>query len=122
LPFREIPKCFFDKWGDKRRIDKGLNWVNNEKANCLTTKNCHTNQYLLNSGKTKIRLFTPKEYELIQTLPIGYTEGIPNQERFKCIGNGWTINVLSHIFKELQGVKAVIPRRAKAQRILTAFL
>lgn len=101
LPFREIPKCFFTKWGDKKRIDKGLNWVKNDKANCLTTKNCHTNQYLLNEDKTKIRLLTAQEFEKLQTLPIGYTDGIPDGERFKCIGNGWTIDVIAHIFKQL---------------------
>ena len=102
LPFREIPKCFFKKWGDKLRIDKGLNWTENEKANCLTTKNCHTNQYLLNKEKNKIRLLTANEYEKIQTLPLGYTDGIPDSERFKCIGNGWTIEVIVHIFKSLK--------------------
>ena len=102
LPFRKIPNCFFTKWGDKKRIDKGLNWVKNNKGNCLTTKNCHTNQYLLNSDKSKIRLLTPKEYELLQTLPIDYTKGISNSERFKCIGNGWTIDVIAHIFKGIR--------------------
>ena len=55
LPFREIPKCFYKNWGDKMRVDKGLNWVQNKKANCLTTKNCHTNQYLLNEDKSLCR-------------------------------------------------------------------
>ena len=101
LHFREIPKCFFKKWGDKQRIDKGLNWVENEKANCLTTKNCHTNQYLLNKEKDKIRLLTAQEYEKLQTLPLGYTNGISDGERFKCMGNGWTIDVIAHLFKAL---------------------
>lgn len=101
LPFREIPKCFYSKWGDKMRIDKGLNWVNNKKGNCLTTKNCHTNQYLLNKDRTKCRLLTPNEYEKLQTLPLDYTLGVSNQERFKAIGNGWTLEVIKHIFKGL---------------------
>ena len=102
LPFKEIPKCFFTKWGDKKRIDKGVNWVENKKANCLTTKNCHTNQYLLNKDKSKIRLLTAQEYERLQTLPLGYTDGIPNGERFKCIGNGWTIEVIKQILTKLK--------------------
>lgn len=101
LPFRKIPNCFFEKWGEKQRINKGLNWVENDKSNCLTTKNCHTNQYLLNKRKTKIRLLSAREYELLQTLPIDYTKGISDTERFKCIGNGWTIDVVAHIFKKL---------------------
>lgn len=102
LPFREIPKCFFKNWGDKMRIDKGLNWVKNEKANCLTTKNCHTNQYLLNEDKTLCRLLTAKEYERLQTIPENYTDCVSNTERFKMIGNGWTVDVISHIFSFIE--------------------
>ena len=102
LPFREIPKCFYENWGGKKRIDKGLNWVGNSKANCLTTKNCHTNQYLLNYNRTKCRLLTANEFEKLQTLPLDYTLGIPNTERYKSIANGWTIDVVAHIFKGLK--------------------
>lgn len=102
LPFREIPKCFFKNWGDKMRIDKGLNWVKNDKANCLTTKNCHTNQYLLNENKTLCRLLTAKEYERLQTIPENYTDCVSNTERFKMLGNGWTVDVISHIFSFIQ--------------------
>ena len=102
LPFREIPKCFFKNWGDKMRIDKGLNWVKNDKANCLTTKNCHTNQYLLNEDKTLCRLLTAKEYERLQTIPENYTDCVSNTERFKMLGNGWTVDVISHIFSFIQ--------------------
>ena len=55
---------------------------------------------------TKIRLLTTREYELLQTLPINYTKGISNSQRFKCIGNSWTINVITHIFKSLKEVNA----------------
>jgi site-specific DNA-cytosine methylase len=98
LPFREIPKCFYKNWGDKMRIDKGLNWVKNDKANCLTTKNCHTNQYLLNEDKTLCRLLTAKEFEKLQTVPENYTNCVSNTERFKMLGNGWTVDVIAHIF------------------------
>lgn len=103
LPFREIPNCFYKNWGNKMRIDKGLNWVNNKKSNCLTTKNCHTNQYLLNKDKTKCRLMNVNEYEKLQTVPIDYTKGVSNQERFKMLGNGWTVDVIAHIFSFLRG-------------------
>ena len=102
LPFREIPKCFYKNWGDKMRIDKGLNWVKNDKANCLTTKNCHTNQYLLNEDKTLCRLLTAKEYERLQTIPENYTDSVSNTERFKMIGNGWTVDAIAHIFSFIE--------------------
>ena len=98
LQFREIPKCFYKNWGDKMRIDKGLNWVKNDKANCLTTKNCHTNQYLLNEDKTLCRLLTAKEFEKLQTVPENYTDCVSNTERFKMLGNGWTVDVIAYIF------------------------
>lgn len=98
IPFREIPKCFYKNWGDKMRIDKGLNWVKNDKGNCLTTKNCHTNQYLLNEDKTLCRLLTANEFERLQTVPYNYTEGVSNTDRYKMLGNGWTVDVIAHIF------------------------
>lgn len=102
LPFREIPKCFYKNWGDKMRIDKGLNWVENKKANCLTTKNCHTNQYLLNEDKSLCRLLTANEFEKLQTVPLNYTNIVSNTERFKMLGNGWTVDVIAHIFNGLR--------------------
>jgi len=100
-PFREIPKCFYAKWGKEMRINKGLNSVNNTKANCLTTKNCHTNQYLLNEDKSLCRLLSVHEYEKLQTIPFNYTIGVSNTERFRMIGNGWTVDVIAHIFKNI---------------------
>jgi len=97
LPFREIPKYFYKNWGDKMRIDKGLNWIKNKKANCLTTKNCHTNQYLLNEDKSLCRLLTPKEYERLQTVPDNYTACVSDTQRYKMLGNGWTVDVIAHI-------------------------
>lgn len=101
LPFREIPKCFYKNWGNTARINKGINWVANEKANCLTTKNCHPNQYLLNVDKTLCRLLTANEYEAIQTIPKNYTAYVSNTERFKMIGNGWTKDAIKIFFKSL---------------------
>ena len=101
LPFREIPKCFYKNWGDKMRVDKGLNWVQNKKANCLTTKNCHTNQYLLNEDKSLCRLLTVNEFEKLQTVPLNYTNIVSNTERFKMLGNGWTVDVIANIFNGL---------------------
>ena len=102
LPFREIPKCFYKNWGDKMRIDKGLNWVQNKKANCLTTKNCHTNQYLLNEDKSLCRLLTANEFEKLQTVPLNYTNIVSNTERFKMLGNGWTVDAIAHIFNGIR--------------------
>lgn len=43
------------------------------------------------------------ELEKLQTLPVGYTNCLSNKEkRGKGIGNGWTVDVIAHIFKGLK--------------------
>ena len=42
------------------------------------------------------------ECERLQTLPDNYTAGISNNQRYKAIGNGWTVDVIAHIFLELK--------------------
>jgi len=49
-----------------------------------------------------IRKLTPIECERLQTLPDNYTEGISNSQRYKCLGNGWTVDVIAYIFKNLK--------------------
>ena len=53
-------------------------------------------------GQHSYRKLTPLECERLQTLPDGYTEGVSNSQRFKMIGNGWTISVISHILNGLK--------------------
>lgn len=48
------------------------------------------------------RKLTPLECERLQTFPDHYTEGISNTQRYKSLGNSWTIDVIAHIFKNLQ--------------------
>ena len=48
------------------------------------------------------RMLSPIECERLQTLPDNYTEGISKTQRYKCIGNGWTVDVITHIFKGLE--------------------
>ena len=49
-----------------------------------------------------VRKLTPIEAERAQTLPDNYTEGVRDTNRYKCIGNGWTVDVISHIFTHLR--------------------
>ena len=48
-----------------------------------------------------IRKLTPIECERLQTLPDNYTAGVSNTQRYKMIGNGWTVDVIAHIFREI---------------------
>lgn len=73
----------------------------NEKSRCLSTRSCDVGS---NSGLCLYQggeyyVGTPIECERLQTLPDNYTFGISNPQRYKCIGNGWTVDVIAHIFK-----------------------
>ena len=48
-----------------------------------------------------LRRLTPIEYERLQTLPDNYTAGVSNSQRYKMLGNGWTVDVIAHIFREM---------------------
>lgn len=58
----------------------------------------------LPDGDYIISKLTPLECERLQTLPDGYTkvDRVSNTQRYKCIGNGWTVDVIAHIFKGLK--------------------
>jgi len=45
------------------------------------------------------RKATVLECERLQTVPDNYTEGVSDSQRYKMLGNGWTVEVIKHIFK-----------------------
>ncbi len=51
----------------------------------------------LPDGDYIIRKLSPIECERLQTLPDNYTEGVSNTQRYKQLGNGWTVDVIAHI-------------------------
>lgn len=55
----------------------------------------------LPDGDYLVRKLYPIEAERLQTLPDNYTEGISDTQRYKCIGNGWTVDVIAHILSFL---------------------
>ena len=70
------------------------------KCPCLTISSWQYNFKLaLHNGTT--RMFTPEECEQFQTVPIGYTSSAKPTNRYKMLGNGWTIDVIAHILKGL---------------------
>lgn len=72
-----------------------------ERAGCLTARSdaSWNSNYVTREGQ--ITRLSPVEYERLQTLPDGYTACISNSQRFKSIGNGWTVDVIAHILKGL---------------------
>lgn len=72
------------------------------KSPTLTTSTGgHRQPKIYDHDKEVARKLTPLECERLQTLPDNYTEGVSNTQRYKMIGNGWTIDVIAHIFKNL---------------------
>ena len=47
------------------------------------------------------RLFSPLECERLQTVPDNYSSIVSNTQRFNLLGNGWTVDVISHIFQSI---------------------
>lgn len=78
------------------------------KTNCLSTvsKDSVVVPFTL-PGRIPVdsfffRYVTPIECERLQTLPDNYTASVSNSQRYKMIGNGWTVDVIAHIFKHLK--------------------
>lgn len=61
----------------------------------------HNNHLTYDEGLTWRKL-TPRECEALQTVPNDYTQGVSNTQRYKMLGNGWTVDVIAHIFKSLK--------------------
>ena len=49
-----------------------------------------------------IRMLTPIEYERLQNVPDNYSSIVSNTQRYKMLGNGWTVDVIAHIFKNIE--------------------
>lgn len=85
--------------------NKGEFQVRNEKSMCLDANyfkgpDNHGQRTLIQEGVLYRRL-TPVECERLQTVPDNYTEGVSDTQRYKMLGNGWTVDVIAHIFKGL---------------------
>ena len=48
------------------------------------------------------RKLTPLECERLQTFPDNYSEGVSNTQRYKMLGNGFTVRVIEHILKNME--------------------
>lgn len=52
-------------------------------------------------GHARVRKLTPVECERLQTVPDDYTSSCSNSQRYKMLGNGWTVAVVEHIFRRI---------------------
>lgn len=91
-PFQRITK--------KGKVKPGI-----EKAGCLTSGGNsggnHSDMDIIHS-EFATRRYSPIECERLQTVPDNYTNHVSNSQRYKMLGNGWTVDVIAHIFKNLK--------------------
>jgi DNA (cytosine-5)-methyltransferase 3A len=85
-----------------RGINPGGLKAKNGKTPSLTTSQWQHNNHLVDLLHGRIRRLTPTECERLQTVPDNYTSGVSNSQRYKMLGNGWTVDVIVHI---LNGIK-----------------
>jgi DNA (cytosine-5)-methyltransferase 3A len=81
--------------GGDFRYDEGFRWRDNGKSGTL----CISSEMYVKMPK--IRRLTPIECERLQTVPDAYTSGVSDTQRYKMLGNGWTVDVICHIFSYL---------------------
>jgi DNA-cytosine methyltransferase len=81
--------------------------INADKANTLTLAQGRagsSEEYMDAVSKiakltSRIRRLTPLECQRLQTVNDNYKMPVSDSQKYKMLGNGWTIEVISHIFK-----------------------
>jgi len=96
-----------DKWqqaGDCR-MDRYLQTREKEKSFTLTANMHKGAPYNFCLFGDRYRKLTPIECERLQTVPDNYTQSVSNTQRYKMLGNGWTVDVIAHILKSMDTEK-----------------
>ncbi|MBC7914719.1 MAG: DNA cytosine methyltransferase [Pyrinomonadaceae bacterium] len=98
----------------KMSVKKGYTRINPyPKSGCLTA-NGHrkwNENYILQDGV--YRHLSQNELEWLQTLPKGYTSSMSYDDAYDVIGDGWTIDVIAHIFRNMEQCKPALKSRRK---------
>ena len=106
-----------DEWIEPKRIERIAAWKaqqkplknatligSKSKLPCLTARGYnqyHSGMILITNGE-KYRYLTNEEAEMAQGVPVGYTSICTDRERSHMLGNGWTVDVIAHIFSPLK--------------------
>jgi len=89
---------------NKRQL---ANFVNlDEKTNSFLSTSWKGSQAngmtnLADVATARIRRLTPTECARLQTVPSWYKWGCSDTQQYKMLGNGWTVDVIAHIFKNI---------------------
>jgi DNA (cytosine-5)-methyltransferase 3A len=85
--------------GDPKKGGTGPLSRTDGKTYCLDTGNTNAVEIIPTSS---IRRLTPIECERLQTVKDNYTNHVSDSQRYKMLGNGWTVEVITHIFKYIK--------------------
>ena len=93
----------------KHNSDKSGTLTTVDKDNVLSDNEPGRYPDAYNDKKLSWRKLTPLECERLQTVPNGYTlvmedgkQKVSNSQRYKMLGNGWTVDVITHILKNME--------------------
>ena len=81
-------------------ILKRVNNLNDKSATLTCCRGGNLQKKVFQNGKC--RKLTPLEYERLQTVPENYTLGVSDSQRYNMLGNGWTVDVIAHIFNGMR--------------------
>lgn len=99
VPLRILPEDYLFGCITPDRVDQrqnGQRFNDGTKFYTLTAQDRHG---ILIEGY--MRKLTPIECERLQTLPDNYTLGVSNSQRYKMLGNGWTVDAVCEFFKHI---------------------
>jgi site-specific DNA-cytosine methylase len=76
-------------------------YATNGKSRCIIAngggQGSKTGLYAIPGDPVTYRKLTPRECEAMQTFPLGYTDLLSCAQRYKCLGNSFTVDVVAHI-------------------------
>ena len=93
-----------------KRMDRDGSSVANKTTQMLELRKDDKSNAITTVGKDSVavnedltwRKLTPLECERLQTVPDNYTDHVSNTQRYKMLGNGWTVAVIKHIFENME--------------------
>ncbi len=87
---------------------KGFREIKSGKAACVPARAREdgSGQNVAQIG-ARIRRLTPVECERLQTMKDNFTAVVSDSQRYKMIGNGWTIDVIAHIFSFIDEIEKI---------------
>lgn len=91
-----------DKLIDGLLLDSYNQCIHFDKSITISTRTILSNNTHIFVGENyRIRKLIPIEFERLQTVADNYTNHVSDSQRYKMLGNGWTVDVIAHIFSYL---------------------